>query len=104
APSSRPTAAADSPAAEPKNASSAGTKSPVDSPCRYSSGSTSATLGLLRHQGGKITERNRTPSPLTGSTRRSLIRGARTATEPAAVVTSRWGGGAVGDTRQTPWR
>jgi hypothetical protein len=44
-PASRPTAAADNPAAEPKNPSRAGTKSPVDSPCRYSSGNTSATLG-----------------------------------------------------------
>jgi hypothetical protein len=82
--------AADSPAAEPKNASNAGTKSPVDSPCRYSSGSTSATLGLLRHQGGRITDRNRIRSPLTGSVRRSSTRGARTGTTPAAVVTARW--------------
>jgi hypothetical protein len=48
-------AAADSPAGEPKNASNAGTKLPVASPCRYSSGSTAATLGLLRHYGGRIT-------------------------------------------------
>ena len=75
--------AADSPAAEPKNASSAGTKSPVDSPCRYSSGNTSVTFGLLRHHGGRITDRNRTRSPLTGSTRRSSTRGARTATAPS---------------------
>ena len=74
--------AADSPAAEPKNAANAGTKSPVDSPCRYSSGSTSATLGLLRHQGGKITERNRIRSPVTRSVRRSSTRGARTVTAP----------------------
>ena len=31
---------------EPKNPSSAAMKSPVDSPCRYSNGSTSATFGL----------------------------------------------------------
>ena len=35
----------------------------MDSPCRYSSGRTSATLGLRRHQGGEITER---PRPLAG--------------------------------------
>jgi hypothetical protein len=80
---------ADNPAPEPKNASSAGTKSPVDSPCRYSSGSTSATLGLLRHHGGSSTERNRARSPVTGSTRRSSTRGARTGITPAAVSTSR---------------
>ncbi len=79
--------AADSPAQEPKNASRAGTKSPVDSPCRYSRGSTSATLGLRRHHGGRITERNRTRPPVTGSVRRSSTRGVRTATAPAAVVT-----------------
>jgi len=82
-------AAADSPAAEPKNPSNAGTKSPVDRPCRYNSGSTSATLGLLRHQGGKITERNRTRSPLTRSVRRSSTRGARTGIAPAALITWR---------------
>jgi hypothetical protein len=82
--------AADNPAAEPKNAASAGTKSPVDSPCRYNSGSTSATFGLRRHHGGKITDRNRTRPPVAGSTRRSSTRGARTLTAPAAVVTCRW--------------
>src|SRR5918995_7532571 len=59
-------------------------------PCRYSSGSTSATLGLLRHHGGSSTERNRFRWPVTGSTRRSLTRGAWTATAPAAVRISRW--------------
>src|SRR5215207_4116830 len=62
---------ADSPAAAPKKPSSAGTKSPELIPCSYSSGSTSATFGLLRHHGGRITDRNRTRSPLAGSTRRS---------------------------------
>jgi hypothetical protein len=52
---------ADRPAAAPKNASRAGTKSRLDSPCRYSSGSTSATLGLRRHQRGS--------SPLWNCTR-----------------------------------
>jgi hypothetical protein len=35
----------------------------VDSPCRNNSGGASATFGLLRHHGGRITERNRTRSP-----------------------------------------
>ena len=78
---------ADSPALEPKNAARAGAKSPVDSPCRYSSGSTSVTFGLLRHHGGKTTERNRTRPPFAGSTRRSSTRGARTGMLPATVVT-----------------
>ena len=86
---SRVIAAADSPAAEPRNCSSAGTKSPVDRPCRYSSGSTSATFGLLRHHGGRITDRNRFRSPVAGSVRLSLTRGARTCTAPADVSTSR---------------
>jgi hypothetical protein len=52
---SRVTTEADSPAAAPKNRSSAGTKSRLDNPCKYNSGSTSATLGLRRHHLGKIT-------------------------------------------------
>jgi hypothetical protein len=36
---------ADSPAAEPNSSVNAGTKSELDSPCRYNSGSTSATFG-----------------------------------------------------------
>jgi hypothetical protein len=39
---------------------------------------------------GRITDRNRIRSPLTGSVRRSSTRGARTEIAPAAVVTSRW--------------
>ena len=57
---------ADRPAPEPKNSASAGAKSPVDIPCRYISGSTSATLGLLRHHGGTMVERNRKRSPVSG--------------------------------------
>ena len=76
----------DSPAADPKNSVSAGAKSPVDMPCRYSSGSTSDTFGLLRHHGATIELRNRIRSPLSGSTRRSFTRGARISTAPAAVV------------------
>jgi hypothetical protein len=47
-------------------------------------------LGLLRHHGGRITERNRARWPVTGSTRWSSTRGARTATAPAAVRISGW--------------
>jgi hypothetical protein len=51
--------AADSPAGDPRNWPSAGTKSPLDRPCKYSNGSTSVVFGVLRHQGGKIAEENR---------------------------------------------
>ena len=67
---------ADSPAAEPKNPASAGAKSPLDMPCRYISGSTSVTFGLLRHHGGTIELRNRHRSPVSSSTRLSFTRGA----------------------------
>jgi hypothetical protein len=77
---------ADSPAAEPKNSARAGAKSPVDNPCRYSNGSTSLTLGLLRHHGGKIELLNLARSPVPGSTRRSFTLGAFTSIAPAAVV------------------
>ena len=52
-------------------------------------GNTSATRGLLRDQAGRIAEVNRRRSPVTSSVRLSLTRGCRTATAPAAVVTSR---------------
>ena len=81
--------AADSPAPVPRNCSSAGPKSPVDSPCRYSSGSTSVICGDLRAHAGRIAEENRCRSPVSGSTRLSLTRGAVTVTAPAAVSTSR---------------
>ena len=81
--------AADRPASEPRNCSSAGAKSDVDSPCRYSSGSTSLTCGDLRAQAGRIADENRFRSPVASSTRLSLTRGWRTVTAPAAVVTSR---------------
>ncbi len=68
--------AAESPAAEPRNCSNAGTKSPVDSPCRYSSGSTSATCGDFLAHAGRIVLENRLRSPVTSSTRLSLTRGA----------------------------
>ena len=56
--------AADRPAAEPRNCPNAGTKSPDDSPCRYSSGSTSLDLrGLARP---RRQDRRREPLPLTG--------------------------------------
>jgi len=62
----------DNPAELPKNSVNAGTKSPVDRPCRYSSGSTSLTFGDLRHHGGTIDERNRLRCPEPASTRRSF--------------------------------
>jgi len=46
--------AADRPAAEPRNCSNAGPKSEQDRPCRYSSGSTSATRGDFRAHAGRI--------------------------------------------------
>jgi hypothetical protein len=82
-------AEADRPAGEPRNCSSAGTKSLDDSPCRYSSGSTSVIFGLLRHHGGKIAEQNRVLPPVAGSVRLSFTRGAVTSIAPATVVTSR---------------
>ena len=71
---------ADSPAPEPRNCSNAAPKSDVDSPWRYSSGSTSATRGDLRAHAGRIAEANRFRSPVAGSVRLSLTRGARTRT------------------------
>lgn len=62
-------AAADSPAEVPKNSASAGTKSFVDRPCRYSSGRTSATFGERLAYGGRIELRNLDRSPVAGSTR-----------------------------------
>ena len=80
---------ADRPAPLPRNWASAGTKSPVESPCRYSSGSTSVTCGVLRAHAGKIAELNRARSPVAGSARLSLTRGAVTSTAPALVSTVR---------------
>ena len=56
-----------------------GTKSPLDRPCRYSNGNTSATPGDFRAQAGRIAEENRTRSPVASSMRLSFTRGARTA-------------------------
>ena len=66
-PVSRVITAADRPAEEPRNWPSAGTKSPLDRPCRYSSGSTSVIFGVFRAHGGKIAEENRFRSPVCGS-------------------------------------
>jgi hypothetical protein len=44
---------------------------------------------VLRHHGGRIAEENRRRSPVSGSMRRSLTRGAVTSTAPALVSTSR---------------
>ena len=80
---------ADRPTDEPRNCPSAGPKSPEDKPCRYSNGNTSVIFGVLRHHGGRITEENRWRSPVSGSTRLSLTRGAWTSTAPELVSTSR---------------
>jgi hypothetical protein len=45
-------------------------------PCRYISGNTSLTFGLLRHHGGTITDANCRRPPVSSSVRRSLTRGA----------------------------
>ena len=81
----------DNPALDPKNSVSAGAKSPVDRPCRYSNGSTSATFGLLRAHGGTIDDLNRCFSPVSSSTRRSFTRGAsiRIGPDPVAIVRGR---------------
>src|SRR3974377_1835445 len=79
----------DNPALLPRNWPSAGTKSPDDRPCRYSSGSTSLTCGVLRAHGGRIAELNRIRSPVSGSARLSFTRGAVTSTAPALVSTVR---------------
>ena len=86
---SRVITAADSPADEPRNWPRAGTKSPLDSPCKYKSGSTSVTFGVLRAHGGKIAEENRCRPPVAASVRLSLTRGTVTSTAPALVSTSR---------------
>ena len=52
------------PRSEPRNCSNAGPKSPEDRPCRYSSGSTSATRGRLPRP--RRQDRRGEPLPLTG--------------------------------------
>jgi hypothetical protein len=86
---SRVIVGADSPAPEPRNCSNAGPKSLDERPCRYSSGSTSATRGDLRAHAGRIAEENRARTPDSASVRLSLTRGCLTITAPAEVVTSR---------------
>jgi hypothetical protein len=93
---------AESPAAEPKNSSRAGAKSPELIPCRYISGSTSATLGDFRAQGGRIELRKRIFSPVTSSTRRSSTRGARTSIGPAPVTSDRGSACPLRTTRRCP--
>ena len=73
----------DNPFAEPRNCPNAGTKSPDESPCRYNSGNTSPIFGVLRAHGGRIAEENRCRSPVAGSVRLSLTRGAVTSIAPA---------------------
>jgi hypothetical protein len=55
---SRVIVAADRPASVPRKPSSAGVKSLLDKPCRYSSGNTSVIFGDLRHQAGRTAEEN----------------------------------------------
>ena len=86
---SRVMVAGDRPWLVPRNSLNAGPKSPLDRPCRYSSGNTSATRGDFLDQAGRITDENRLRCPLASSVRLSLTRGARTGIAPAAVVTSR---------------
>jgi hypothetical protein len=92
----------DSPALLPRNCPSAGTKSPLDRPCRYSSGSTSLTCGVLRAHGGRIAEENRIRSPEAGSVRLSFTRGAVTSTAPALVSTVRGPAVPLRTTRRRP--
>lgn len=81
---------AESPALEPRNCCRAGPKSPLDRPCKYSSGSTSVICGDLRDHAGMIDDENLCRSAVSASTRLSLTRGAVTVTAPAAVSTSRF--------------
>src|SRR5258707_15667897 len=77
----------DRPADEPRNWPSARTKSPDDRPCRDSSGSTSASCGVLRAHGGKIAAVNLIRPPVPGAVRLSLTPGPVTSTSPALVST-----------------
>jgi hypothetical protein len=86
---SRTTTELDRPAAAPKNSSKAGTKSPLDMPWRTSAATPRPPLGLLQHHGGTIELWNRTRSPVAGSTRLSLARGASIPMRPAPVVIER---------------
>ena len=52
---------ADSPAVEPRNCPSAGTKSPVERPCRYSSGNTSVIFGVFLGEFARVHRQLRTP-------------------------------------------
>jgi hypothetical protein len=57
------TVEADGPLVLPRNCLSAGTKSPDDNPCKYSSGNTSSMRGVLRP---RRQDRRGKPLPLTG--------------------------------------
>jgi hypothetical protein len=85
---SRVIIAADSPAAEPRNCPSAGTKSPLDRPYSYSSGGTSVIFGHLRPrwQDGRGEPLQ---LPVCGSVRSSLTRRTAISITPALVNTSR---------------
>lgn len=66
---SRVIEAAESPWLVPRNWVNAGTNWPVDIPCRYSNGNTSAICGDFRHQAGRIAEANLIRSPVATSMR-----------------------------------
>src|SRR5690349_23168281 len=84
------------PASLPKNSLRAGSKSLVEVPRRYSTGSTSVTLGERRAQGGRMALVKRRPS------RRSWTRGAWILRAPAAVVTVRLLRHSVADHQRVP--
>src|SRR2546430_17270712 len=74
---------ADRPAAVPKCSARAGTKSLVDSPCRYSSGRTSVTAGERRGDGGRVERAERGRPPPSPPPRRAVPPRARTQPPPA---------------------
>ena len=65
-------------------------------------GSTSVTFGVFRAHSGKIAEENRCRSPVAGSVRLSLTRGALTSIAPALVSTSRLWWQPLRTTRRRP--
>src|SRR5690606_4070048 len=84
---SRPIVAADSPLTDsPNSAFSASSKSFVDTPFRYSQGSTASSRFAFFKYGGNSSERKQRPSPA-----RSRVFGTRTFTGPIPVKTSRSG-------------
>src|SRR2546427_10078809 len=85
---SRLIADADRPAAVPKCSARAGTKSLVDSPCRYSSGRTSVTAGERRAYGGRVGLAKRVRSPLSSAPPPAFTPGAENRAAPAPRTTA----------------